>query len=314
MPDLATVRKGLASVLGHDANDFEIVERSVSVLASTYVNEVVRCRRRDGFEFRLFCKYSGGRGDNAYGHRGSVGYEGLVYGAVLRGLPVTTPRFMGTYRLGDSGDTCLVLEHLEGVTPLTWRKDVGSFERAARWIAEFHSLNEARVDDPNFSFLRSYDEVYYLGWVGRTRLYSSSLRHRYPWLEPLCGRTPSTFRLLLEGPQTIVHGEFYGKNVVAADDTVWPVDWESAARAAGEIDLASLTERWPEDVVLRCERAYRETKWPGGAPAEHSKRLDVARLYLALRWLGDRAEWTRSSEATHRFEELRSLGERLGVI
>jgi len=112
---------------------------------------------------------------------------------------------------------------------------------------------------------------------------------------------------------TIIHGEYYPKNVLYRDGIIYPVDWESAAIAAGEIDLACLTDRWPADTVRECERAYQQSRWPDGAPAAFAQRLAAARLYIHLRWLGDRPEWT-TRQQYWRFDHLRSVGEQLGLI
>jgi thiamine kinase-like enzyme len=117
--------------------------------------------------------------------------------------------------------------------------------------------------------------------------------------------------VLLAQPPTIIHGEYYPKNVLIRESTVYPVDWESTALAAGEIDLAALTDRWPPALVTEAEHAYAHARWPGGTPSGFSKALDAARLYVQLRWLGD--PLTRQKQRW-RFQELRLVGRRLGLI
>jgi thiamine kinase-like enzyme len=102
--------------------------------------------------------------------------------------------------------------------------------------------------------------------------------------------------------------------VLVRGGQVYPVDWESAAIAAGEIDLASLTEKWPADIVRQLERDYQQARWPAGAPASFAQTLAAARLYLHLRWLGDRPSWTSGERESWRFDHLRSAGEQLGLI
>jgi hypothetical protein len=82
----------------------------------------------------------------------------------------------------------------------------------------------------------------------------------------------------------------------------------------GEIDLAALSERWPEDVVRGWELQYQEARWPGGAPADFDRTLAAARLYLQFRWLGEPPGATAAADNLWRFEELRRAGERLGLI
>jgi thiamine kinase-like enzyme len=69
--------------------------------------------------------------------------------------------------------------------------------------------------------------------------------------------------------------------------TIRPVDWESAAVAAGEIDLATILHWWKPDVVATCIAAYSYARWPEGPPAGFESRLAAARIYRGLRWLGE---------------------------
>ena len=112
-------------------------------------------------------------------------------------------------------------------------------------------------------------------------------------------------------PPTVVHGEFYPENILVREGAIYPIDWESTALAAGEIDLASLTEGWSEDVARDCEEQYRQVRWPGGPPDGFYRRLWTARLYLQFRWLGDHPE---TDVSEWRLEALLVAGQRLGLL
>ena len=184
---------------------------------------------------------------------------------------------------------------------------------AARWIGRFHAANEARLSSTPLPFLNTYDSAYYQGWARRTSLFAGPVQQRFPWLTTLCERSQVAISLLLAPPVTIIHGEYYPKNVLYRAGIIYPVDWESAAIAAGEIDLACLTDRWPAETVRECESAYQQARWPDGAPAAFAQRLAAARLYMHFRWLGDRPEWT-THQQYWRFKYLRAVGEQLGLI
>jgi hypothetical protein len=92
------------------------------------------------------------------------------------------------------------------------------------------------------------------------------------------------------------------------------VDWESAALGPGEIDLATLTDRRDEEVVRRCEVAYREARWPQGAPPGFTRALDLTRLYVHFRWLGEERGRKTGRKKFRRFGATRALGERLGLL
>jgi hypothetical protein len=99
--------------------------------------------------------------------------------------------------------------------------------------------------------------------------------------------------------------------------TLWDKGWrlrDAAAVSAGEIDLAALTEEWPERIVGECEQEYKRARWPRGAPADFGRTLCAARLYLFLRWLADHPSWINVKGSFRYFEQLRSAGERWGLI
>src|SRR5213076_728303 len=106
-------------------------------------------------------------------------------------------------------------------------------------------------------------------------------------------------------PATVIYGEYYPDNILMRDSTIYPVDWESTAIGAGEIDLASLTDGWPERLVQQCGIEYQRTRWPAGAPREFSQRLEAARTYWAFRWLASRLEWTTHPKQQRRLLHLR---------
>ena len=165
------------------------------------------------------------------------------------------------------------------------------------------------------AFLKRYDPRYYRGWAQRTLEFSRPLHPRFPWLIRLC-KSEEWFAPLLASPPTVIHGEFYAKTVLVRDQSVFMVDWESAAIAAGEIDLAALTEgkHWPEIVVSQCESAYINARWPEGAPSNFEETLDAAKIYLHFRWLGERPDWTVRGKNLSRFDYLHATAQRLGLI
>ena len=186
-------------------------------------------------------------------------------------------------------------------------------KKSAAWSGRFHAEQEKRCNDPALSFLIDYDATYYARWARRTAENAAATQAEYPWLNELCRRWEETLLELLALPRTVIHGEYYPKNILLHEGAVYPVDWESAALARGEIDLAALTDHGDPEIVLRCEAAYRSARWPEGPPPEFARAMDVARLYIHLRWLGATAG-PKLRRRFRRYEEARVLGERLGLI
>jgi len=182
---------------------------------------------------------------------------------------------------------------------------------AARWIGEFHSANETLVSGAWVSFLTAYDPAFYLGWPRRASRFAGPLKGRFTWLPDLCKSVKAEIVALAALPQTVIHGEYYPHNIMFQAGVVRPVDWETAAVAPGEIDLAALTDGWPPDVSRDLEAEYQHARWPSGPPPEFERNLDRARAFLQLRWLGDLPEWTGD---TTRWKRLHAVSKRLQVI
>ena len=288
---------------------FTIIRREPSPYISTSFNEIVTCRLADGSERRLLLKRGRASWDS-WGHRGGVPYEAQVYLSVLQPLSIPLPRLFSVGERSTSGETALLIDYVDNAERLEFAHPEAILA-AARWIGEFHRLNESRADALVPGICR-YDEAYYLGWSERALSFS---RHVYGhWLTDVCAHFGVLVRELLTGQLTVVHGEYYPKNILVRDKVIIPVDWESAAIAAGEIDLASLTEGWPDEYKRACAIEYSLARWPGGTPPAFERRLAIANMYLLFRWLGDRIEWTVGDDAELQFAQLRRLGNELGAF
>ena len=287
----------------------------------TFPNEIVTCQLPDGRKRRVFIKYQAGQSHECYGHRGDVPYETEVYRRVLHPLTDFRPKYLGTHTDPNTGDISLFLEYLYRsvrLSDIVWKRltrQPRGMTQAASWIGKFHAVHEQRIEDPLLAFLRRYNAEYYRGWAQRTFEFSRPLHGRFPWLTKL-SRADEWFAPLLAEPQTVIHGEFYAKTILVRNQSVFMVDWESAAIAAGEIDLAALTEgkHWPADVMQECEGAYVGARWSEGAPPSFGRKLDAARIYLHFRWLGERPDWTVREKNLSRYDHLHASAKRLALI
>jgi hypothetical protein len=316
-PDSQTLIHKLSAIFSDPNSSMDqvtILARETNPRTSTYPSEIVNCRLADGSEIQLLCKYAAGRDRAAYGHRAGVAYEAEVYRRVLQPLPVSTPAFYGLHRDETTGETWFILESIDKSLRVKDSKDHALMHAAARWLGEFHRANESHLSPTSLPFLHRYDAEYYLGWALRTSRWAGPLHQRFPWLATLCQRFEKVVDRLLEPPVIIIHGEYYPNNILFRQGTIYPVDWESTAIAIGEIDFASLIERWPATIVERCTAEYLSARWPDGVPPDFEQKLAVANLYWRFRWLGERSDWTTEGKSRWRFDELRSIGERLGLI
>ncbi len=316
-PDVQTLTGGLTSVFranGAAESRVTILARKPEMYASSFASEIVTCRVNDGQPMRVFCKYGSEQNYEDYEAKRGVSYEALVYRHVLGPLEAGTPRLYGEHTDVSTGQTWLILECIDNTTRLDLAAESEAAVReAARWIGQFQRANEMRLSGTPMPFLITYDAEYYHGWARRTSLFAGHLHERFSWLAPLCQRASEFVTVLLVPPATIIHGEYTVHNTIVRGGTVYPVDWESAAIAAGEIDLASLTQGWPE-IAEDCEHEYRRTRWPEGSPADFERRLNAARLYIQFRWLGAGPDWTIDDENLWRFNELHAAAVRLRLV
>lgn len=263
---------------------------------------------------QLFCKRSGPAARSSSGHRRGIACEAKVYSDVLSRIDLPSPRFFGA-AVDAAGGGWLFLENLAGAHSIDLCEEAESaLSRAAAWSGAFHAATEGLVGAPATSFLRPYDIDYYRGWAARAERFAGPKLGEVPWLPAVCERWPDLAEEMLVAPSAVIHGEFYPKNILYRDGVVYPVDWETAAVGPGEIDLACLVERWPAPVADACEDAYRRARWPKVAPDGFSRTLDVARVYVLFRWLGEKPKWTLAPASRERFERLRGLAERVGLI
>ena len=325
LPDAETLTARLSSAFnGADScvEPVRILDRKLPQMMSTFPNEVVTCQLPDGRKRRVFIKYEAGHRHDSFGHRGGVAYEAEVYRRLLQPLSDFRPKCLGAPADPNAGKTWLVLEYVYGtvrVSDLVYKRATRqprAMAESARWIGKFQAAHEARVQAPGFSFLNRYDAEYYRGWARRTFQFACPLCRRFLWLRKLHEAGDAWFAPLLAARPTVIHGEFYAKTVLIRNQCLFMVDWESAAIAAGEIDLAALTEgkHWPWKIVRQCERDYLRARWPQGAPAGFERTLDAARIYLHFRWLGERPDWAVREKTLWRYDQLQAAAERLGLI
>ena len=317
LPDREALTRGLVSVLCANQTDSEltVVDRDANLYATSFPSEIVTCRTSDGETIRLFCKYGHPeRGASSHGHRHGVAHEAATYAALLRPLRVSVPHCYGSYEDLDAGRRWLVLEYLDGALRVSRCVDPDSaMVSAAGWLGDFQARSETGIGGQG-TWLRRYDRDYYRGWTHRALACESSGGQTPRWLQRLCGHADGFIRPLLEAPPAVIHGEFYPENILSHEGRILPVDWETTALGAGEIDLASLTERWPPELGRACAEDYRRSRCLATPPAHFERALDAARVYWQLRWLGDRSEGCRMEMRQWRLLALREAGERLSII
>jgi thiamine kinase-like enzyme len=199
-----------------------------------------------------------------------------VYRALLPQAPAGPPDFFGAVL--EAERRWLFVEWVEG-RELFQVGERELWEEAARWLARFHVALAPEVErDREEVRLLDHDAAFYRRWMERAGEFGDDPRIRW-----LAERHEGVVEAMLELPRTVIHGEFYASNVLVSDARVAPVDWELTAVGLGLSDLAALVSGWPEDDRAAIAAAYAETP---DAPAFSSRDLDLARLQVAIQWLG----------------------------
>lgn len=222
--------------------------------------------------------------------------EPAVYATLLAPAALGTPRGYGSLADPEAGRNWLFVEWVEG-RELYQVGERELWEAVAAWLGTMHRRLGVELGRHQASGrLLDYDRAHYRRWIDRALAFAAipgqpaSRRGSIEWLAP---RYEAASEELLALPRTVIHGEFYASNVLVAgnpvDPRVAPVDWELAALAPGVVDLGALASGgWSDEDRRAMAAAYRSTAGPHSPSA---RQLDLARLYLAVQWLG----WTEPS-------------------
>jgi hypothetical protein len=306
LPNTELLALHLSKLFSENETDknVEVISRTAFKGSSTFPAEIINCKLPDGKLLALFGKYLAGLGPNNHGHRGGVEYEIKIYDKVLRNLPLPKANFWGRCHFNENNETLLLMDFLEGSISLKGNPDINLYLNAASWIAIMHNYFENNVP----SFVKVYDHAYYSIWLTRMENEPSILA-AHPWLQDVIKYFRNHVDILTEASQTLIHGEYYSKNILIRDSIAYPVDWESAAYAPGEIDLASIIEARKEDVADRIKKSYIEARFKNSEFDEKGfeKRLYMAQLYLHFRFFFPKREaW--------RYDHIKALAKKLEII
>ena len=277
LPDTGTLLHYLSALLSKREDQIDIISREPFINTSTFPVEIVTCKIEGGKTFDFFCKYLGGMGPNNYGHRGGVEYEAKIYLEILEKVSLSKIKYYGQCQL-KNGDTLLVIEYLGENLRIPFSKDPDVLIKAAEWIGSFHKIYADKIPP----FVKRYDKSYFTIWSKQFENSMHAYLDEYPWLKAVIDFYNDNVEILTSAQQTIIHGEYYPKNILQKQGTIYPVDWESAAVAPGEIDLASLLEGLDMETAARVKGVYKKARWPLQMDSvnDFEQRLLMAQIYF----------------------------------
>jgi hypothetical protein len=314
LPSSDALLQRLRPLVGAGHDGVTLVARQPNASESHYASEVVTCGLPDGRRVRLLVKYGDGEDRMGSGLRCGPAYEAVVYQQVLAPFGVHVPRCYGSWREPGEGIDVLVLEYVGGVHVHRVADHVEGIGLAAGWIGHLQAQVGSAVGVGALPSLNVYDADLYRYWTARTREFERRTLAGRAWLTAFCDRIDQVSDTLCGAPQTLIHGDYYPDNMMYLDGRISVFDWEQTAIAPGEIDLASVTNGWQDEVVLAAEDAYCRARWPDGAPASFPGTLEAARIYVLMRLLGEARGWPNRATRRWRVDLLRQSAERLGLL
>jgi hypothetical protein len=220
-----------------------------------------------------------------------------VYRAILPRAPAAPAVCYAAVEDPERGRYWLFLERVPGLK-LQHVGELEAWEAAATWLAVFHARFAGERPPREAPRLLRMTREHCHRWIERALAFLDNddgglEPHGREILRAIAATYDRLIERLLSLPAGVLHGEFYAENVLIETHgehlRVCPVDWEMAAWGPLALDLAALAGgAWGEKEKLRLAEAYRGA-WAGSAtpaPDALGDALAVARLYLAVRWLG----------------------------
>jgi aminoglycoside phosphotransferase (APT) family kinase protein len=280
----------LAAAMG--GRIIRIMDRRQNEYASTYSSEIVTCEpaeagspSSDGTTIRLFCKY--GRNSESQ-HPRNLAFEASAHTLVAAPSGLTVPTLYAAHTR-HSGEVWLVYSFIEGprLGSSEWPVNL---ELGAEWLARFHNRWEGEIADVRLIGLPRIDRASLESTLAAAARgiaeKGAQAVEAGAWLAQRWERISAALvDLLAEGPQTVLHGEFYPANVLISEGAVWPVDWGSVAIGPGELDLAALIDMWDDESISIATRRYSSVRESGRFC---ESRLTAACLYAQLKWIPEK--------------------------
>ncbi|NND03126.1 MAG: aminoglycoside phosphotransferase family protein [Acidimicrobiia bacterium] len=269
----------LSATLGETLGSASITKRT-ALGTGTHPKELVEIEASEGQRRHLFVKYGGSVDLDPGGTRTGVLYEAQVYRDLLPLLDIRTVHYYGQV---DPTDRLPVLV-LDGLPDALRVKKVPggrAMIAAAGWLGSFHAQTTSMTECRHLSWVERWPRSLLEKWCDPDSASPAHPKYR----EVLSYLVEHAIPDLLDEGHTIIHGEFYPKNILFHNEEVYPIDWESAAVAPSEFDLAMLIDGWPSEIREAARDEYAGMRWRRSATEASRRRLRIAEMILHARWL-----------------------------
>lgn len=240
--------------------------------------------------------------------------EFLMYQKILPPLQIGTPKLYG-YRWEPNEDIFWIFLEDAGPKRLSRLGDFSLWVDATSWAARLHSVDLSELIS-NTDFLPHYDAEHFYVCARRIEEgYSKFNVQQQRTISQALDRYYKIVDYLISLPSCLIHGEYFGKNVMIrpgnTSETIAVIDWETAAFGPRCVDLVSITAgRWtPEQRGIMCKAYAVQYELESGHPVDMvalAQEMEKVALYRALWWLG---YWTKGDDAhiNRWFKELQAV-------
>ena len=237
----------------------------------TFSSELLRLhliydRQEPGAPASLVLKYprADPRERPGYGFATEIGF----YRDIAHRVPVRTPRFHYGSLYGPTGLALLLLEDVQGLTPISWEGGVTDTHAhlALESLARLHAQWWDRVDDldglPSLAdpaFRVEIAEAYDRGWRASREYFRATSSDSFVAIgDAVLGQVAETLAPLA-CPPTLLHGDAHFENLSLVDggDEMIFLDWPGARRGHASFDVAVfMVQSFPVDARRRVEEAF----------------------------------------------------------
>lgn len=304
---MQSLNEGLSSIYGKEMV-IKLLDRQTFSGSSSFATERVRAVMEDGEILDIFFKDL--NPDNLLAEAREIRQSGLergqrevfMYKDVLSQLSLGTPKLYG-YRWEPGNSIYWIFIEDAGPKRLSRLGDFSLWVDAARWVARLHAIDISAIDDKE-GLLPEYDASHF-SLCGQ-RIEENLSKFNAEQQEDISRALESynkTIDYLNDLPICLLHGEYFGKNVIIRpgekENAIAVIDWETASLGPRCIDLVSVSAgRWtPEQRQVMFQAYAEQYEIETGEKVkiqEFEEEIKIVALYRALWWLG---YWTKGDDA-----------------
>lgn len=304
---MQSLEAGLKSIFG-DRMHLKRLLREPFEGSSSFVVERIHAIMEDGKSLNMFFKDL--NPDNLLKEAQEIRQSGLergqrevfMYKDVLSQFQLGTPKLYG-HRWDPKRSLYWIFLEDAGPKRLSRLGDFSLWVAAARWVARLHAIDISGISDEE-GLLTEYNASHY--FLCRQRI-EDNLSEFNAEDQVVISRALNLYckmnDYLNELPLCLVHGEYFGKNVIIrpgeAENAIAVIDWETAAFGPRCVDLVSISAgRWTAEQRLAMYQAYaQQYEIETGEKVEINEleeEIKIVAVYRALWWLG---YWAKGDDA-----------------